>query len=280
MNETIENSNNKSKKHTLLIIILVLVGLFILFGFIPLTKLIIKTVHNSKIEKKDKEFREYLSKIVPYELSDKADVGSCHSRCDYYGNYMLKDDLTYQIAIREKSGSYEISYNNESQKNIENRKILYDYIKKEKKDRFVSDYLIAFGNGGLTEKPERGKTSLSYIVYYDSTIDFDEQLESDYKIMKKTVDMNPSLDLVYVYYIRSDKMKEDRWLEKYIDDVSHYYYVGTNIVDDNSSIQKKVYYYYSISDRDLENANPIYSFKNISLEDYKKVIYSNLVTYN
>lgn len=281
MNENIEQNQTIQKKpnniKTIIIIVVVsIASTALMFG---LLFLLIKININNSINKaekerleKEKELRKWVSLQVPYELADKGLTKKCYQNCKYFGNYPLKDDLTYHIVIKEDyDGIDEVFYKDEDKEKIENRKKIYNYIKEQKGDRFVPNYLLAISTGGEDGfEPDEGERCLSYIVYEDSTMNLDEQIESDYKIVKMVSKLDPYLKRVNIYYINDERIRNENWLEELGIEVDDYYLAPAYLDGDDEISTDKFTYYYAFTDYNKTK------LPDMSLAEYKKYAYENL----
>ena len=217
----------------------------------------------------DKDFRKYLEKNYNLELAKKSEVGKCHNNCDYYGYYPLSNDLTYKIQISKTNNKYQVTFDHET---INLRRELYDYIKIQKGNNFVNNYLVFDDNGDKGHISSSGGVteSLEYIVYYDNNIKFDEQLYSDYLILQKANNLlkrkNSFINHMTIHYIENKRIKKDNWLENLNINVSDYNYVLYE------SFKEKDYIYkYNISSSEFTE-----DLGRLSFEEFKKLVYSEL----
>ena len=228
---------------------------------------------DQKLKKIDNEFREYLITNYSFDLDDKYDVGRCARDCDYYGLYPLSDDLTYAIQISKTGNEYEVYYDEQA---LQMRTELYNYISAEKGKNFVDNYLKFYDNGDKGHVYYSGEYGdpLSYIVYYDDTIDIDSQIASDYKILKKASDIISAnsedfIGSMEVFYISDDRLKEIKWLKNLKIEVDDYIN-APSFLDGDSELgtESYIYKYYLFNNhKDLGN---------LSFEEFKEMVNNKL----
>lgn len=237
--------------------------------------LIITGCSNSKLNNIDNDFRHYLKENYNVELSDKSKVNRCKNNCDYFGYYPLKNDLTYAIQISKTGNEYEVSYDNQA---VQMRKELYNYISSQKGNNYVENYLQFYDNGdiGHVHYSSVSRDQLSYIVYYDSNINIENQIYSDYQILKKANNIMNSNTKFYisemeVFYIKDDRIREKNWLENLKIDVDDYGFAPSYLDGDKEITTKKFTYHYRISN--YKNGTGL---KNLSFEEFKKLVKTEL----
>lgn len=221
------------------------------------------------VRSEDRKFRKYLENKYQLELAEKAHVDRCFNNCKYFGVYPLKNDLTYTVEVTDTYGEIDDSYTKYDKAAIEERQEIYKYIKEQKGDRFVPNYLIAksASNRSLHLVVKPANDELSYIVYADDKMDFDKQLESDYRIILKNYSWAKNIS---IYYIDDERIKENNWLEELDIDANDYIYAPSYLDGDGELYTEKYKYYYSI-DRTINDFEYTMPF-----EDFKKLVYNNL----
>ena len=229
--------------------------------------LIITGCSNSKLNNIDNDFRRYLNENYDVELADKSTVNHCKNNCDYFGFYPLKNDLTYAIQISKTGNKYEVSYDNQA---VQMRKELYNYISLQKGNNYVENYLKFYDNGdiGHVHFSSISRNQLSYIVYYDSNINIENQIYSDYQILEKANNIMNSNTKSYikemeVFYIKDDRIKEKNWLENLKIDVYDYGFAPSYLDGDKEIATTSNYK----NDAGL---------KNLSFEEFKKLVKTEL----
>lgn len=278
------------KKKKNIIIIISIVVLCLLFC------VIIANIPNIIEYKVDKDFRNYLSKEYNFNLSKSSYVGRCWVRrtCDYYGYYPLKEDQTYFIQTSKKRGKITASYHKEA---LKMRKELYNYIKELKGKNYVGDYLYFYDNGDkghLYSHDGKIMNPLSYIVYYNNGLDMDEQIYTDYLILKKAMELTANSNNKYrkiselnVYYINDSRLLNKNWIEDLKIDVREYgnapeVYedVPMNFIRSSDFSDEGPYRYmkYSMFDfyYDMENKLDSDNIDLISFSEFKKKVDRNL----
>lgn len=237
--------------------------------------LIITCCSNSKLNNVDNEFRHYLNENYNVELADKSIVNRCKNNCDYFGYYPLKNDLTYAIQISKTGNEYEVSYDNQA---VQMRKELYNYISLQKGNNYVENYLQFYDNGdiGHVHSSSISRDQLSYIVYYDSNINIENQIYSDYQILKKANNIMNSNTKFYisemeVFYIKDDRIKEKNWLENLKIGVDDYGFAPSYLDGDKEITTTKFTYHYRISNYKNDTG-----LKNLSFEEFKKLVKTEL----
>ena len=236
---------------------------------------IITGCSNSELNNIDNEFRHYLNENYNVELAEKSTVGRCRNNCDYFGYYPLANDLTYSIQISKTNEQYEVSYDNQA---VQMRKELYNYIAMQKGNNYVKNYLQFYDNGDLghVSYSSISRYHLSYVVYYDNSINFERQLYSDYQILKKASDIMSSNTNFFirgmeVYYIEDDRLKENNWLENLGIDVDDYVFASSYLDGDKEITTTKFTYYYHISNYKNDTG-----LKNLSFEEFKNLVKNEL----
>lgn len=237
--------------------------------------LIITGCSNSNLNNIDNDFRRYLNENYDVELADKSTVNHCKNNCDYFGFYPLKNDLTYAIQISKTGNEYEVSYDNQA---VQMRKELYNYISLQKGNNYVENYLKFYDNGdiGHVHFSSISRNQLSYIVYYDSNINIENQIYSDYQILEKANNIMNSNTKSYikemeVFYIKDDRIKEKNWLENLKIDVYDYGFAPSYLDGDKEIATTKFTYHYRIS-----NYKNDAGLKNLSFEEFKKLVKTEL----
>lgn len=223
----------------------------------------------------DDDFREYLINNYNVDLAEKSTVGRCIYVCDYFGYYPLSDDLTYAIQISKTGNEYEVSYD---PKSVQMRKELYKYISTQKGNNYVENYLKFYDNGdkGHLSSVNSYGDHLSYIVYYDDSIDINKQIRSDYQILKKANEIISSnsdqfIGFMEVFYIQDNRLKQDNWLENLKIDFNYYSLAPMYLDGDKKIYTSKYKYHYIIND-------PI-NLGNIgtwTFEQFEQEVYNNL----
>lgn len=228
---------------------------------------------NSNSNNIDEEFRRYLMDNYNVELAEKSTFGRCRNNCDYFGYYPLADDLTYSIQISKTGKEYEVSYDNQA---VQMRKELYNYIATQKGNNYVDDYLQFYDNGDLghVSSSSISRNKLSYIVYYDNSVNFENQLYSDYQILKKASSISNTKSIIRemeVYYINDNRLKQNNWLENLKIDVDDYGFAPSYLDGDGDISTENSVYHYRISDY-RNNVD----LGTLSFEEFKKLVNDNL----
>lgn len=223
----------------------------------------------------DEQFRDYIRKEYSISLASNATIGKCNSKCDYYGYYPLKNDLTYMVQISKTGDQYEVSYDEES---VSMRKELYDYLSSQRGNDFVKNYLAFYDNGdhGHMIHTSITRNQLKYIIYYDSKMDMDKEIEKDYLILQKAGSIlssktNYKINEMEVFYIDDPLLKKKNWLLNVDIDADDYTNAPNYLDGDNKAFTSKFTYHFRISDykndRDLST---------LSLDEFKTMVNQNL----
>lgn len=120
------------------------------------------------------------------------------------------------------------------------------------------------------------ETNYHILYNYDSNINIENQIYSDYQILEKANNIMNSNTKSYikemeVFYIKDDRIKEKNWLENLKIDVYDYGFAPSYLDGDKEIATTKFTYHYRIS-----NYKNDAGLKNLSFEEFKKLVKTEL----
>ena len=199
----------------------------------------------------EKDLRNYITSKYGIKLNDKCEIGKT-TKGDDYGYFTPVNDPSYLIQITKSGSTYECSYKEE---HLKVRKEIMDEISKYKGKNTVKAYLDLTLYNGVENGPISFDRSadqfLEYVVYYDSSLNMDEQIKQDYKIVKKVNELlnkysNETLDRVMVLYIDNSKVLDNDWVINSKSNIKYLSLVPNYLTGSYLESSKAAKYYYAV----------------------------------